>query len=340
MIRINIVAWHNGGGLSRDVDILVSALPEDRFEVTLNGSPLAESRVRRRRIEHRASNLHQLWFNRSQLAASPYDINLFLEDITPGFFKYARVNAFIPNPEWFKKHQHRYLKGIDVVLCKTRSAQKTFGALGSRTRFISFTSEDRLNSTEAQQSQNGFLHLAGRSWQKGTKPLTELWLQHPEWPTLTIVQGAKTYNQSRVQAIEAPNIEHILDRLDDTSLRALQNVNAIHLCPSEAEGFGHCIAEAMSCRALTLTTNAPPMNELITTDRGILVNYDRTSRQRSGENYYVEMADLERRISEILEMDQASIKYLGANARTWYEENDRDFRRHFIDALEETLAVS
>ena len=339
MIRINIVAWHNGGGLSRDVEILVSALPQSRFEVTLNGSPVADAKVRRQRFVHRAANLRHLFLNRSQLKASAYDVNLFLEDIAPGFFKRARVNAFIPNPEWFKKYQHRYLKGIDVVLCKTRSAQQTFDALGCSTRFISFTSEDRLDSTRAQQSPIGFLHLAGRSWQKGTQPLTELWLQHPEWPTLTIVQGAKTYNQSRVQAIEAPNIKHILERLDDASLRALQNAHTVHLCPSEAEGFGHCIAEAMSCQALTLTTNAPPMNELITTDRGILVRYDRTSKQRCGENYYVEMADLETNISAIIEMDQASIKHLGGNARAWYEENDRGFRRNFIGALEEALAL-
>ncbi len=335
MKRINIVAWHNGGGLSRDVAIIFSALPENRFEVTLNGSPLARAKVRRRRFAHRAANLRHLWFNRSQLESSPFDINLFLEDITPDFFKYARVNAFIPNPEWFKKYQHRHLKGIDIVLCKTRHAQNIFETLGSRTRFISFTSEDRLSSTEVEQSQRDFLHLAGRSWQKGTKPLTELWLQHPEWPVLTVVQSAKTYSQSRVQSIDAPNIKHILDRLDDTSMRALQNAHAVHLCPSEAEGFGHCIAEAMSCRALTLTTNAPPMNELITKDRGILVDYYKTRKQRSGENYYVDLAELERSICTIIAMDKVSIRHLGANARTWYEKNDQDFRKLFAGALEE-----
>ena len=264
MKRINIVAWHNGGGLSRDIDIIFNALADNNFEVTLNGAQLNAAPVRRQRFVHRASNLAHLWSQRKQLAAAPYDVNVFLEDISPGFFKYARVNAFIPNPEWFKKYQHRYLAGIDVVLCKTRSAQETFRALGSDTRFISFTSEDRLAATGSTAKRIGFLHVAGRSWQKGTKPLIELWLKHPEWPLLTIVQNAKTYSQSKVKAVDAPNIKHVLERLDDAALRELQNSIGVHLCPSEAEGFGHCIAEAMSCRALTLTTNAPPMNELIT----------------------------------------------------------------------------
>jgi hypothetical protein len=340
MKRINIVAWHNGGGLSRDVDILVNALPEDRFEVTLNGFPIALAKVRRRRFVHRASNLRHLLLQRGQLAASPYDINLFLEDITPGFFKYARKNAFIPNPEWFKKYQHRYLKGIDAVLCKSRSAQQTFDSLGSRTRFISFTSEDRLDTPGTAKKSPDYLHLAGRSWQKGTKPLTDLWLKHPEWPSLTVVQSAKTYSQARVEPIVAPNINHILNRLDDAHLRKLQNTHAVHLCPSEAEGFGHCIAEAMSCRALILTTNGPPMNELITTERGILVDYYKTRRQRSGENYFVDLMDLEQSISKIIGMDHPSILQLGLNARAWFEENDRKFRTQFVRALEDLLSAN
>src|SRR5690606_34092893 len=100
--------------------------------------------------------------------------------------------------------------------------------------------------------------------------------------------------------VSAPNIRHLLERVDDATLRTLQNSNAIHLCPSEAEGFGHCIAEAMSCGAVTLTTDAPPMNELITPERGVLVNYNRTTKQRSGANYYVDPVDLERKIHDIL----------------------------------------
>jgi glycosyltransferase involved in cell wall biosynthesis len=271
------------------------------------------------------------------LAAAPYDINVFLEDISPGFFKYARVNTFIPNPEWFKKYQHRYLAGIDVVLCKTRSAQEIFRALGIDTRFISFTSEDRLYTTDDRAKQIGFLHVAGRSWQKGTKPLIDLWLQHPAWPLLTVVQSAKTYSQSRVKHVDAPNIKHVLERLNDAALRELQNTIGIHLCPSEAEGFGHCIAEAMSCGAVALTTNAPPMNELITPKRGILVNYHKTRRQRSGANYYVDPVDLERKIEDIILMDQASKQQLGQRARAWYEENDRAFRTKLVETLEDTL---
>jgi glycosyltransferase involved in cell wall biosynthesis len=333
MIRVNIIAWHNAGGLSRDVDILANALPADTFDLTLSGMPIGDATVYRRRVYHRVANASRLLLRRRQLAAAPFDINLFLEDIVSGFFPYARRNVFIPNPEWFKDDQARHLKGIDAVLCKTRSAQETFASLHDTAKFISFTSEDRLDNSGAARISEGFLHLAGRSWQKGTRALTDVWLDHPEWPTLRVVQSARTYNQSRVTPVDAPNIDHILERLEDAALKTLQNSHAVHLCPSEAEGFGHVIAEAMSCGALVLTTNAPPMNELVSGDRGILVDYDRSQRQRAGMNYFVDPADLERKILHILDMESASVKRLGDNARAWFEENDREFRRLISAAL-------
>jgi glycosyltransferase involved in cell wall biosynthesis len=338
MKRINIVAWHNGGGLSRDIEILLSALDHSDFEVHVNGAPMAEAPVRRQRIVHRAANLAFAWRHRRQLAASPYDINVFLEDISPEFFSFARANTFIPNPEWFRRYQRLFLRGIDVVLCKTHDAQDTFNALGSRTRLVSFTSADRRDTAASHRPQPGFLHVAGRSWQKGTRALIDAWLRHPDWPLLTVVQNAKTYAQAPVKPVDVPNIRHVLQRLDDAELQALQNTYSIHLCPSEAEGFGHCIAEAMSCGAVTLTTDAPPMNELITPQRGILVKYHRMQRQRAGANYYVDPADLERKIEAILQMDETTRRALGQHARDWYEENDRAFRAQLISALDKVLA--
>jgi hypothetical protein len=95
----------------------------------------------------------------------------------------------------------------------------------------------------------------------------------------------------------------------------------------------------MSCGALTLTTNAPPMNELITPERGVLVDYHRTTKQRSGANYYVDPADLEHKIQAIIEMDDQSKQKMGDNAKRWYKENDRLFRTRLVDALEQAPPV-
>jgi hypothetical protein len=51
----------------------------------------------------------------------------------------------------------------------------------------------------------------------------------------------------------------------------LMALAGVHLCPSLAEGFGHTINQARSISGLIITTDAPPMNELIDETCGILV---------------------------------------------------------------------
>jgi len=333
-VKVNIIAWNNGGGLSRDVEILANALPTDTFEIDLNGTPLANAKVLRHRFMHRGINLTRA-LRSGPGRSTRYDINLFLEDLSPEFYRYARVNTFIPNPEWFRRYQHFFLPGVDLVLCKTRHAETLFRKLGRETRLVGFTSADRFAPPAEPRDAVGFLHIAGRSWQKGTTALLDAWARHPEWPELTVVQNAKTYKQSSVKRVEIANVRHKLERLSEQSLKQIQNRCNVHLCPSEVEGFGHCIVEAMSCAAVTLTTDAPPMNEIVTTERGVLVNYNRTSKQRAGVNYYADPVDLETKIEHIIGMDNNVRSAMGKRAREWFQHNDSRFRSRLVETLRE-----
>lgn len=181
---------------------------------------------------------------------------------------------------------------------------------------------------QEKKDYNQFFHLAGSgSLQKGTKTLINVWSRHPEWPNLTIRQKQQSFH------IAAPNINYVTHFLDDKHLRQYQNRLGVHLCPSEAEGFGHYIVEAMSTYGVVITTDAPPMNELITPERGRLANYTHTQSQRLGTNYYVDAEDLEIKIEELLAMDNNQKKELGENARNWYLENDKFFRRRLVEFL-------
>jgi hypothetical protein len=328
MKRINIVVWDNGGGLSRDLAILLDVLRGTEFRVTVNGRPPGAAPTRSRRAVAAARRV----LMRRVLKRPLYDVNLFVESVFNAYLEHAAANLLLPNLEWFRDEQHRYLPAIDGVLCKTADAQAVFDRLGSSTSYVGFTSCDHWDRS-VPRAQHQFLHIAGRSEQKGTRTLLETWLRHPEWPRLTVIQRGVTSKGALIEPVRAPNIEHRLDHVADAELRRLRSAAAVTLCPSEAEGFGHCIVEALGCGGVTLTTDAPPMNDLVSPERGLLVRYARSEPQRLGTAYFVDPEDLEAKIERVVRMTAEERAEFGRRAREWFEENDRGFRTRFVKVI-------
>ena len=154
----------------------------------------------------------------------------------------------------------------------------------------------RIASTRQSRRDDAFFHLAGRSTAKGTEVLLATWRRHPEWPRLTVVQHPKV----ATPAAPCANIDHRIDYLDDAALQRLQNANRFHLCPSEAEGFGHYLMEAMGIGAVVLATDAAPMNELVTPQRGVLIPVARTRREGLVDHALVDQGGIEQAVERAL----------------------------------------
>jgi hypothetical protein len=320
--RINLIAWDNKVGLSTDLHLLADALRTGGYSVhisTLRRGKLRKwTRPVRMRVRH-------AW--RRMRGEEDYDVNLLLEHVRPEDLPYARRNLFIPNPEWCLPKDVQLLPRIDGVLAKTHHAQPIFEALGCRTAFIGFTSVDRLDASVPRQ--RAFFHLAGRSSNKGTATLLATWRRHPEWPRLTVLQSPR----NRGEVVQAANIEHRIDYVPDDELRRIQNAHRFHLCPSETEGFGHYLIEAMSIGAVATTLDAPPMNEMITPERGALIPYSRTGRQNLATTYFYDGAVLETVVERLLQTSDAELERMGAAARAWFGDNDRMFRERICTSV-------
>lgn len=311
---INIVARTNGVGLDRDVDLIHHALSQNGFDVTISHcrgiSPWARFLPGKRR----------------------FDANLFLERVFPRWFGSASHNLLIPNQERFPKRHLHHLKQIDQVLCKSRHAETIFSELDQATQYIGFTSSDLLDPSITPDYRS-FFHLAGRSTLKGTETILELWQRHPEWPQLTLVQS-----KQNAPASVPDNVHLISEYIPHEEIRALLNQHGIHLCTSLSEGWGHYIVEAMSCQALVITTDAPPMNELITPERGIPVPYHRSEPRHLGTNYHVDRDQLEQQIQQVLSMPPETIAAYGQRARQWFDSNNQAFNRRLPSALRNLLS--
>lgn len=312
--KINIIARRNGVGLDRDVDLLHEVLSTAGFDVTISHcrgiSPL-------RRIFPKKAT---------------FDANLFVERIFPRWFGSARINLVIPNQERFPKRHLSLLKVMDHVLAKTEHGHEIFSNYVPDTHLVRFTSPNLLDPAETKTGDYSCLHLAGRSTLKGTETVLALWRKHPEWPQLTLIQCKENAPESVPE-----NVTLLTDYLSDEEIRHHLNVNPIHLCPSLSEGWGHYIVEAMGCGAVVVTTDGPPMNELVTEERGITVPYHKSEARHLGTNFLVDPEALESGLESLFERPPETLKKTGAAARDWFLSNDQQFRKSLVQVMEKIL---
>ena len=330
-LQVRLIGKSNGVGLSRDFELLAAALRACGCEVTLRGCERRD-RKRRRNVLTRLAARARAWRRaRGGVGATRFDINLMLEHVWPQFLHEAGCNVLVPNPEWFDRRDLAFLGAAQRVWAKTAMAQALFAARGCRAVHIGFDSYDRHDALVTRESR--FLHLAGRSPLKGTARLCELWRGHPEWPPLTVVQDADA--APTMGSAAPPNLTVHHGYMDDQALRTLQNSHRFHLCTSEAEGWGHYIAEAMSVGAVTFTCDAPPMNELVTAERGVLIAARSGQRHNLATLSLFDPQSLEADIARVLAMAPAQWDGLGAAARGWFLENKHGFAARIREAVSE-----
>ncbi|HTW76119.1 MAG TPA: hypothetical protein VMD56_14505 [Steroidobacteraceae bacterium] len=334
---VTVIGKANGVGLARDLELLAGALRRCGCEVQVHATDRADARRRRSLLTQALALARSGAWRRRRVAAAGSEgprlrVNLMLEHVWPQFLSTAALNIAVPNPEWFDRRDRRLLASLDRVWAKTRHTQRIFEALGCPTAYIGFDSEDRYAADIPRE--RCFLHLAGKSRMKGTDRLLRLWARHPEWPTLVLVY----HERAALPVPAAGNLRWYREYLPDAELRRLQNASRFHLCLSEAEGWGHYIVEALSVGAVTVTLDAPPMNELVTPERGLLVRCEELGRQNLTDTVRFEEPALEQTLTRLLQLDEPALMRLGQAARAWFLENRRSFPERLAQALA-TLAA-
>lgn len=322
-LRVNIVAPDNGAGLSIDAAVIREVLEPLGARVTWSTQSRPPVGIRlRKRLGRRVPDGYR------------FDVNLFLEVVAPYWFWLARHNLVVPNPEFFIYDY--LLDHIDHVLCKTQHAVEAFGDTG-KASLIGFTSMDRWAGAPAASGPLRALHVAGRSPLKGTAAVLAAWRRHPEWPPLTVVQ--RPFNGETLDTTPSVNVNFVTHRVSDAELIAMQRDHAICIGPSEVEGFGHSIVEAMSAGAVVITTDGPPMNEIVRPDRGVLVATSPAGAMARGTRFEVGVDAVEAAVCKALALSPRERTALGFAARRWFVENDMSFRQSFPRVLAEVTGL-
>jgi hypothetical protein len=294
-VRFNIISnIDNGHGLQRDYEILRGLLEDAGHQV--NG-------VRYDRMR----------------SAQKADVNMFLEMALPVFDASAE-NWLIPNPEWFYSHYAPNLGGYSRVLCKTKDALEIFKRLTPCAEYLGFESTDHYRPEIKRERR--FLHVAGKSPHKGTAAIVEAWRSFNIPYPLTIIS-------SKAESVCSKNVR-VLRRVSDSEFIDLLNSHLFHLCPSQYEGWGHCLHEGLGVGAAVLTTDAPPMSDFVDNNCAI-------SCKKKGEHFLAPLYEaspeaIAEKVECLMSLSDKAVSGIGAKNRKRFLESRFKFRVN-IDAV-------
>ncbi|GMF20853.1 unnamed protein product [Phytophthora lilii] len=187
--------------------------------------------------------------------------------------------------------------GVNAVLCKTNECYdrvtRWYGQEGNprqaKVFYTKHTSSDRGLFVRKRLGEYAvgskdfsnvkFLHTAGTSDSKGTREVLECWTYTAGLPPLDVYIDRKafyrlfpaSYKMKIARSLSPVSIHlGMVDRLNFSKLTAEAS---FIVSPSYGEGYGHLINQARASGAVILTTDVPPMNELIIANQtGVLIS--------------------------------------------------------------------
>lgn len=340
-LTAEVVYRETGRGLKEDAQLLTTLLQSAGYVVCQTIMP-ARGSTRLKwtyrldlvatRLPRFSRSLVRLRSMLNRVSGAPtFDLSIHLQSPVLARLGRAKETWLVPNQEWFRHAWKVYLPLYDNVKCKTREAERVFSHLHRHVEFLGFSgsyaASNNLNGPADTDFTLFFLHVAGRNLRKGTGELIELWGAHPSWPVLRVVTdypdhfGPFPSNVAAFSGVPSPLL----------SCWRRQAVAVV--APSHVEGFGHSVLEPLAEGGLVITTDAPPMNELVDSSRGILVAATKTEPVLLGQSYRVVPAALEKAVLAAMNMSSEEQAVIREAARQWAQSNHQQFVERWTRAV-------
>ena len=245
-MRINIIGNHRKGtGVSQDVRILHGLIAH-----------VLGKETQIRHIPHYYPQCPEA------------EVNFFIEVISPGLFTYAAKNIWIPNPEWTYKTWEPYTKMVDEIWVKTHEAEKLFADWGITTRYVGWTSIDKVQP-EKKNYHKAIVPVGKNIW-RNPKPIIQAYMrmyqQKPDMyralPELHIVHSPDAVALPPIPEPYQGKIKLHSEVLSERDYDDLLQECGLCVCMSAAEGFGHAVNEAMSTGSIVMLSPIDAFREL------------------------------------------------------------------------------
>ncbi len=245
-MRVNIIGnHHKDTGVSQDVQILHGLI------IHVLGK---ETQIR---------HIPHYWPQCPQA-----EVNFFVEVINPSLFTCAAKNIWIPNPEWCYKTWEPYGKMVDEIWVKTHEAEKLFEQWGVHTRYVGWTSIDKV-FPEKKNYHKAIVPVGKNIW-RNPKPIIQSYMKvkhrdlslYNHLPELHIVHDPRAIPLPPIPEEFQKKIKLHSEVLKEKEYDELLQECGLCICMSAAEGFGHAVNEAMSTGCLLMLSPIDAFREL------------------------------------------------------------------------------
>ena len=295
---------------------------------------------------HIQTDIH---YYKKSLPQNTYTFLIFIEHIIPSYFKDIQYtySIFVPNIEQIVEWDMENMKNIQYVFCKTKQTYDYFKNI-SNAIYTKFASVDDLQP-KIEKDTYTVGHFSGTSPYKNTKAVLECWIENNCFldihKDIQLVVVKKFSLWSQIDRDLQKYVESIFTKKEDTYVyknitiheflsdkeySVLTNQVGIHICPSMIEGYGHYINEARAKKAVILTTNSPPMNELIQ-DPSFLIHVEKKENAKKVMNIqyqydtgievsFIDKKDLAKKIEKVLQVYPSNVG----------EENRKQFEKDIM----------
>lgn len=254
------------------------------------------------------------------------------------FLESYRSRILLPNPEWLAPSQADLAETVcEVILHKSRSSLAGLAKRFPRARhhLIGFSSPDPMKTVDGYGS---FSHFRGKATTRFTQSLLDIWQRRPDLPPLSVQAYGRDISVRLSDWLTTGNINLLLNYHEtDTRYFADLARGGIHLCTSSVEAFGHYLNESRAMSALVLTLDAPPMNELVTPESGVLIGTTGAVPMNLGVRFETTDAMIEQAVDRALGLSIDERKALGRAARRAYEAGHAMFDERLRQFVEDEL---
>ncbi len=216
------------------------------------------------------------------------DVHIYVSNTDVELLKYAKIKMFMINHELFlqKESDLNILKNIDYILARNQTgfdfANKVKNMHNLKYKVVLIKFKTLFPVIDIDKIWNVVLHSAGEHHWKQTDTIIKCWNKYDDLIPIVITCTDQCYRN--IKNLIDPNKKNILiynELLPSEKFIELKNKIGIHLCPSIVEGFGHYINEARKVKSLVITSNMGPMNEMINSSSGFLINCDQFLKKKN-----------------------------------------------------------